>query len=59
VTAANTFGPLLRFAFGAKFTAPHISAHLAKTAPPMRNLSARSHNESSVQERDASDLVVK
>lgn len=59
VTAANTFGPLLRFAFGAKFTAPHISDYLARTVPPMRNLSARSHNVSSLQERDASDLVVK
>ena len=38
VTAANTFGPLLRFAFGAKFTAPHISAHLAKTARPIQKV---------------------
>jgi thioredoxin reductase len=32
VTAANTFGPLLRFAFGARFTAPRIANHLARTA---------------------------
>ena len=32
VTAANTFGPLLRFAFGAGFAAPRISRHLARTA---------------------------
>jgi thioredoxin reductase len=32
VTSANTFGPLLRFAFGAKFAAPRISRHLARTA---------------------------
>jgi thioredoxin reductase len=32
VSAANTFGPLLRFAFGAKFAAPHIARHLARTA---------------------------
>jgi thioredoxin reductase len=32
ITAANTFGPLLRFAFGAGFTAPRISRHLARTA---------------------------
>jgi len=32
VAAANTFGPLLRFAFGAGFTAPRISVHLRRTA---------------------------
>ena len=31
VTAANTFGPLLRFAFGAGFAAPRLSRHLAGT----------------------------
>ncbi len=30
-SAANTFGPLLRFAFGARFTARRISKHLAKS----------------------------
>jgi thioredoxin reductase len=34
VTAANTFGPLLRFAFGAGFAAPRLSAHLARKAYP-------------------------
>ena len=29
-SAANTFGPLLRFAFGAQFTAPRIAGHLAR-----------------------------
>jgi len=32
VTAANTFGPLLRFAFGAGFAAPRLSAYLRRTA---------------------------
>ena len=32
VSAANTFGPLLRFAFGAGFAAPRISRHLQRTA---------------------------
>jgi len=32
VTAANTFGPLLRFAYGAGFTSKRISGHLARTA---------------------------
>ncbi|MFO1313574.1 MAG: NAD(P)/FAD-dependent oxidoreductase [Burkholderiales bacterium] len=31
VTAANTFGPLLRFACGADFTARRLSDHLART----------------------------
>ena len=34
VTAANTFGPLLRFAFGAGFAAPRLSTHLARKASP-------------------------
>lgn len=33
LAAANTFGPLLRFAFGTRFTARRLSAHLARTAP--------------------------
>ncbi|HZP07512.1 MAG TPA: NAD(P)/FAD-dependent oxidoreductase [Terracidiphilus sp.] len=32
IAAANTFGPLLRFAVGAQFAAPRLSQHLAKTA---------------------------
>jgi thioredoxin reductase len=31
-SAANTFGPLLRFAYGAGFTARRLSRHLAKSA---------------------------
>jgi thioredoxin reductase len=31
-SAANTFGPLMRFAFGARFTAERLSKHLAKTS---------------------------
>lgn len=31
-SAANTFGPLMRFAYGAEFTAKCVSRHLAKTA---------------------------
>src|SRR5258707_3464994 len=31
-SGANTFGPLLRFAFGARFTARRLSRHLAKLA---------------------------
>jgi thioredoxin reductase len=31
-SAANTFGPVLRFAVGAKFTARHLTRHLARSA---------------------------
>jgi lysine/ornithine N-monooxygenase len=41
VTAANTFGPLLRFAFGAGFAAPRLSAHLVRTARQLRSVSTR------------------
>ena len=33
IAAANTFGPLMRFAFGADFAAKRISKHLLQTAP--------------------------
>jgi thioredoxin reductase len=33
VTAANTFGPLLRFAVGAGFAAPRIAKHLRRIVP--------------------------
>jgi thioredoxin reductase len=32
VASANSFGPLTRFAYGAMFTAKHITRHLASTA---------------------------
>jgi thioredoxin reductase len=32
VSAANSFGPLMRFAFGAKFTARRLGSHLAQVA---------------------------
>lgn len=34
VSAANMFGPLLRFAFGADFAARRLSRHLARSAKP-------------------------
>jgi hypothetical protein len=34
ITAANTFGPMLRFAVGAKFAARRISRHLTRSASP-------------------------
>ena len=44
VTAANTFGPLLRFAFGAGFAAPRLSAHLVRTAHRFRAVSTRAQS---------------
>ncbi|HTY84392.1 MAG TPA: NAD(P)-binding domain-containing protein [Silvibacterium sp.] len=44
LTSANTFGPLLRFAFGAGFAAPRLSRHLARTAsgdPAVRGIALR------------------
>ncbi len=42
LAAANTFGPMLRFAFGADWTAKRLSAHLAKNAKPHVPLAAPS-----------------
>jgi thioredoxin reductase len=41
-SAANTFGPLLRFAFGARFTARRISRHLARKTAWQRVLNEES-----------------
>jgi thioredoxin reductase len=38
--AANTFGPLLRFACGARFTAKRLSRHLSKSAARNRSYEA-------------------
>jgi hypothetical protein len=34
--SANSFGPLMRFAFGAKYTARRLSQHLAATTEKVR-----------------------
>lgn len=53
-SAANTFGPLLRFAFGAGFTARRLSKHLARSADPRSVSSAQKENvESSEQDEVA------
>ena len=41
-SAANTFGPLLRFAFGAGFTALRLTRHFAGTSGPVRDRSRAS-----------------
>jgi thioredoxin reductase len=43
-SAANSFGPLMRFAFGAQFAAKTVSRHLAKSVP------VRHTHEDSVKE---------
>lgn len=52
ITAANTFGPLLRFAYGAGFAAPRLSKHLVRTAerhsaqcPPVFDTQSPSEHE--------------
>ena len=50
-SAANTFGPLLRFAFGAGFTAGRLSKHLAKSAI-RRPATDRSSSEIEASDRD-------
>jgi hypothetical protein len=59
VAAANTFGPLLRFAYGAKFAAPRLSKHLARTAS--RNF-VRSESEPETRqaaEREAAQPIAR
>lgn len=57
ITAANTFGPLLRFAFGAGFAAPRLSAHLAHTARRYRELGRSVQIERSPSDSKALDSV--
>jgi hypothetical protein len=54
LTSANTFGPLLRFAYGARFAAPRLSKHLGQTAA---RDSARRQSESSGQSKAESEAA--
>jgi len=56
ITSANTFGPLLRFAYGAGFASKRLSKHLARTAEkkavasePSANLQTSEHDEVGVR----------
>ena len=49
-SAANTFGPLLRFAFGAGFTARRLSKHLARSAGRSAVVSAQKEQAESRQQ---------
>jgi thioredoxin reductase len=59
ITAANTFGPLLRFAYGAGFAAPRIARHLARSAS--RNLVKRElvSNSGSTTPRETAEPVAR
>jgi hypothetical protein len=59
VTAANTFGPLLRFAYGAGFAAPRLSKHLARTVS--HNLARRQSTPStqSTPEHEVAEPVAR
>lgn len=48
ITAANSFGPVSRFAYGARFTAPRLSAHLRRTA-----LAAQTASHATVEAKEA------
>jgi thioredoxin reductase len=54
ITAANTFGPLLRFAYGAGFAAPRLAKHLARSASRnlVRHVSA-SNSETTISSETA------
>lgn len=53
IASANTFGPMLRFAFGAGFASKRISKHLAKTA----DRPAQSRTQTRVETADRGELV--
>lgn len=55
-SAANTFGPLLRFAFGARFTARRLSRHLAKSAD---RKSILSESKANVEATDRDEVAVR
>jgi thioredoxin reductase len=50
VTAANTFGPMMRFAYGTSFTARRLSRHLAKSARTSPAVYGQSSNVRTFQE---------
>jgi len=55
-SAANTFGPLLRFAYGAGFTARRLSKHLARSVDRSSVLSAEKGN---VESRGQDEVAVR
>lgn len=59
ITAANTFGPLLRFAFGAGFAAPRLARHLMRTASRNAAVHLTSPVVRSTASQESPDSVVR
>ncbi len=59
ISAANTFGPMLRFAYGARFAAPRLSKHLAQTAPGNFVKSENASNGQTVPECQTAEPMAK
>lgn len=57
LSAANTFGPLVRFAFGAGFAAARLSRHLARTAFAKRGAGKLPQVAEKAVEQDMSESV--
>jgi thioredoxin reductase len=55
-SAANTFGPMLRFAYGAGFTARRLSKHLARSADRSSVANAK---KASVESREQGEVAVR
>jgi thioredoxin reductase len=53
VASANSFGPVMRFAVGAQYTAPRITRHLAATADKIAARQTPMHDNSVSNVRDA------
>lgn len=58
ITAANTFGPLLRFAYGAGFAAPRLSRHLARTVS-RKTVGRESQSDTHAAEREEAQTVTR
>lgn len=59
IPAANTFGPLLRFAFGAGFASQRISRHLKHTAKGRATGMEASHQSTEVSEEETVEPAVR
>jgi thioredoxin reductase len=58
VTAANTFGPMLRFAYGAGFAASRLSRHLARTVS-RKVVGRESKSDAQATEREEAQTVAR
>src|SRR5262249_32362294 len=56
-SAANSFGPLLRFAFGARFVANHLTKHLVRLGA-RQSVRIERHDETGPEIAEQQDVVV-